>query len=76
MTLFVAREWSRANDSAFFLRCGRTVSSCSSRLVDDVCLHGIRDPNFMMATLICFLETQHAVRDGESSMHTDSPFVF
>ena len=34
------------------------------------------DPNFMMATLICFLETQHAVRDGESSMHTDSPFVF
>ena len=33
-------------------------------------------PNFMMATLIPFLETQRAARDGEGSMHTDLPFVF
>ena len=34
------------------------------------------DPNFMMATLILFLETQRAVWDGEGSMHTDLPFFF
>ena len=31
-------------------------------------------PNFVMATSICFLETQHAVRDSEGSMHTDLSF--
>ena len=36
----------------------------------------VLDPNFEMATLICFLETQHAVRDSKGSMHTDLPFVF
>ena len=34
------------------------------------------DSNFMMATLIFFLETQRAARDGEGSMHTDLPFIF
>ena len=34
------------------------------------------DPNFVVATLICFLETQHAVRDSYGSMHTDLPFIF
>ena len=34
------------------------------------------DSNFVMATLICFLKTQHAVRDSEASMHADLPFIF
>ena len=34
------------------------------------------DPNFIMATLICYLETQHATRDNEVTMHTDLPFIF
>ena len=37
MTFPNSCEWSRADDSAFFLCCGRSVSSSSSRLVDDDC---------------------------------------
>ena len=31
------------------------------------------DPHFVMATLICFLDAQHAERDREGSMHADLP---
>ena len=34
------------------------------------------DPNFMMATLILFLEAQRAVSDGEGSMIGDLPVIF
>ena len=43
MTSTISREWSRVHGSAFFLCCGQTVSFSSSRLVDDLCLHGICD---------------------------------
>ena len=33
------------------------------------------DPNFVMATLICLLDAQHAERDCEGSMHADLPFI-
>ena len=33
------------------------------------------EPNFVMATLICFLEAQHAERDCEGSMRADLPFI-
>ena len=84
--MYHSREWSRTDDSVSFPCSGRTASSSSSRLVDDSCLPGIRDqsrtdveevaPHFVMATLICFPETQQAVRDGGSSMPTDLPLVF
>ena len=32
------------------------------------------DPNFVLATLILFVETQRAVGDGKGSMHPDLPF--
>ena len=70
--MYHSREWSRTDDSVSFPCSGRTASSSSSRLVDDSCLPGIRDqsrtdveevaPHFVMATLICFPESQQAVR--------------
>ena len=79
MTYTISREWLRVTGSAFFLCCGHTVSSSSSRLVNDI-FPGYAidqsyvdveevDPNFVMATLILFLETQRAVRDGEGRLH-------
>ena len=34
------------------------------------------DPNFVVATLILFLETQRAEGDGEGAVHADLPFSF
>ena len=34
------------------------------------------DPNFVVATLIFFLETQRAVGYGEGAVHADLPFFF
>ena len=62
------REWSRVTGAVFFLCCGHTVSSSSLRLANVVSHHGYAidqssvdveemDLNFMMATLILFLET-------------------
>ena len=60
----LARDW-----SAMFVFQGYAIDQ--SRIdVEEV------DPNFVMGTLICFLETQHAERDIEGSMHTDLPFIF
>ena len=34
------------------------------------------DPSFLMATLICLIETKHAEKDCEGSMHAELPFIF
>ena len=86
--MYHSHDWSRTNESASFPCCvvvrrvplPRDWSTIlvfpryavdKSRIdVEEV------DPNFVMATLICFPETQRAARDGEGSMRTDLPFIF
>ena len=59
-----------------FLEIGRRCLSSRDTL-DQSCVDlGEVDPNSMMATLILFLETQRAARDGEGSMIADLPVVF
>ena len=79
------REWSHVTGVVFFPCCGRTVSSSSLRLVDVVCLPAGNaidqprndveevDPNFMLATLIAFPETQRVVGNGECTMIANLP---
>ena len=70
-----------ASDAASIPCCGRKVSflflefrrrhtiNQPSINVEEVV------PNFVMATLICFLDAQHAERDCEGSVRADLPFI-
>ena len=60
--LLVPRDWSKM---FVFPRCAIDQSRTD---VEEVV------PSVVKTTLICFLETQHALSDSEGSMHTDLPF--
>ena len=67
--------WSYGEIIFFKFYFSRSVIPC--RTVNQPSIHVKEmDPNFVVTTLILFLETQRAVRDGEGAVHADLPLFF